>query len=308
MVSTPFPIPNPKSVFIDPSTGLINRDWFRYLQNLSDITGAGTIGTTTQVLHGGGSGFSAVNLATDVTQVLAGVYGGTGISNPSGSLTLPNPVAFSGASPVVINITGPTNVTFPTSGTLLGSVTLVGDVTGTSVGDTVTTTFGNMASYSIKGNNTAATGPISDIAAGQFPATRTDDDASSGNIGEYFSTGLTKPNAIALTNSATSNISSILLTPGDWEVFGTAYYTAPSLTVIAIMKQGTSTVSGSLPSSRADYSTINYGGSFNDDQGNLFPINRISLSTTTSVYLVVNAGFSVSTLNAYGFLEGRRVR
>ncbi len=119
-----FVIPSPKSQFLDKETGLISRDWFIYLSNLLNAIGNGITGTTTQVLHGGGAGFGQVALSQDVTGVLPGVYGGTGVSNAlksitlGGNLSLGSAVTFTGAFSAVITVTGSTTVTIPTSGTL----------------------------------------------------------------------------------------------------------------------------------------------------------------------------------------------
>ena len=37
-------------------------------------------------------------------------------------------------------------------------------------------------------------------------------------------------------------------------------------------------------------------------------LTRVSLTTTTTVYLVSHARFTVSTLGGYGFIRARRVR
>lgn len=113
-----FTIPNTKSPLIDKSTGLVSRDWFIYLSNLLAAVGQGVIGTTTQVLHGGGGGYSAVSLTQDISGILAGANGGTGVANTAKTITLDGNFTTSGSFPVVISVTASTTVVFPTSGTL----------------------------------------------------------------------------------------------------------------------------------------------------------------------------------------------
>src|SRR4029077_4302598 len=50
--------------------------------------------------------------------VIAGQYGGTGVSNTGKTITLGGNITFSGAFTFTGTLTGDTGVTFPTSGTL----------------------------------------------------------------------------------------------------------------------------------------------------------------------------------------------
>jgi hypothetical protein len=79
-------------------------------------TGAGS---TTQVLHGGTSpSYSAVSLVNDITGILTGTNGGTGVNNGSSTITLGGNLITSGAFATTLTSTATTNVTLPTSGTL----------------------------------------------------------------------------------------------------------------------------------------------------------------------------------------------
>lgn len=113
-----FTIPNSKSI-ATKEDGTFNREWFIYLGNLLDTLGSGVIGTATQVLHGNGSGFSQINLGSDVTQVLPGVNGGTGVSNALKSITLGGDLTISGTSSLILSVTASSSVVVPTAGTLL---------------------------------------------------------------------------------------------------------------------------------------------------------------------------------------------
>ena len=63
---------------------------------------------------------SAVDLASaDVTGILAGTNGGTGINNGSNTITLGGDLETSGANDLTLTTTGATNVTLPTTGTLV---------------------------------------------------------------------------------------------------------------------------------------------------------------------------------------------
>jgi len=78
---------------------------------------------TTGLIHVDGTGnatSSAVDLASvDVTGILGGTNGGTGVNNGSSTITLGGDLTTSGANALTLTTTGATNVTLPTTGTLV---------------------------------------------------------------------------------------------------------------------------------------------------------------------------------------------
>lgn len=70
MAMIPFNLPNAQSTLVNVKSGVSEKAWYQYFANLFQIFGNGGFGTATQVLHGAGTGFSAVNLAADVTGLL----------------------------------------------------------------------------------------------------------------------------------------------------------------------------------------------------------------------------------------------
>lgn len=310
-----FTIPNPKSPFIDPRTNLVSRDWFIYLSNLLSATGNGNIGTTTQVLHGGGAGYGQVNLQQDVTSVLPGANGGTGIANTlktitlGGNLSLKTSVNISSVSTLVIRTTAPTDVTLPTSGTLLASVTLTGAVTGTTSGNSVTTIITPISLIGdVTGTISGTTVTTTIAIGGQLPATSTNDSANAGKLGEYMTSTVTSGAAVGLTSATVKQITNVSVTAGDWDIAGQVNITGVSTTIVQYMQQGSNSVSTALPA-LGSYSSILLGATITTaDPGNLIPTTRFSVSTTTSIYLVTKVGFTVSTLTAYGTIRARRAR
>lgn len=73
---------------------------------------------------------AGINLATQVTGVLPGASGGTGVNNGANTITLGGNLTTSGAFPLTLTTTAATNVTLPTSGTLLATsaTPAVGDI------------------------------------------------------------------------------------------------------------------------------------------------------------------------------------
>lgn len=142
--------------------------------------------------------------------------------------------------------------------------------------------------------------------------TVTNDSAAAGFIGEVLSASVVKSSAVSLATTVTSNVTSLSLTAGDWDVFsgigftggGTTTILAYALATTSATLPGTDTIAvpttnqirGSLPLSvvTADVSDVLYC--------------RVSLALSTTVYLVANATFAVGSASAYGSIFARRSR
>lgn len=162
------------------------------------------------------------------------------------------------------------------------------------------------------GDLSNATGYCS-AAVGQLAGTATNDAASAGNIGEFVSSVLAKGSAVSLTTSTPKTVTSISLTAGDWDVWGSCTFTGSSSTQYTFMECGTNTTTNAEPGAGANRtdtgpdfaSSTPFIGS--DRDTHVLPA-RFSLSTTTTVFIVANMGFTVSSASAYGYIEARRRR
>ncbi|MGH7040481.1 MAG: hypothetical protein ACREE1_20370 [Stellaceae bacterium] len=150
---------------------------------------------------------------------------------------------------------------------------------------------------------------------GQIVGTATDDAASVGNIGEYVSSTVAETGGVSLTNGVAINITSISLSPGDWDVWG-------KITV----DQG----------SGNDGNLVNLAGTISDISENIVDYSqgvlgtcldsstksgamravfnlsttRFSLNATTTIYLVARANYANISLPGTGFgtIAARRAR
>lgn len=149
------------------------------------------------------------------------------------------------------------------------------------------------------------------ITGKQTPGTTTNDAASAGNVGEFISASVVAGSAVALTNAINANVTSISLTAGDWDVSALLGINGNAATTISYIYgyiSNTSATSDSTPgrfigcapvsSSLAIVGQLNYSHTG----------TRISLSATTTIYLVAQVGFAVNTLGAFGILHARRAR
>jgi len=138
----------------------------------------------------------------------------------------------------------------------------------------------------------------------------TNTDAAAGNVGEYISSTVAY-NAVNLTSGVQANVTSILLTAGDWDVVGACLIDGPVATVVNYVIGGLSSTSATMPVSQYRNAMFYQGGATPFSTTNVYanpPPFRFSLSATTTIYLVVWAGFSVSTLTAGGYMAARRVQ
>ena len=140
--------------------------------------------------------------------------------------------------------------------------------------------------------------------------TTTNDNAPAGYVGEFVTSTVAVGSAVALTTGTTANVASLSLTAGDWDVRGQVDYRAGATTSITILKQGVNTTSATLGSQ--DSFTTNVFAAVvptaSNDIGNTFRQQRISIASTTTIYLVASATFTLSTLSAYGTISARRIR
>lgn len=141
--------------------------------------------------------------------------------------------------------------------------------------------------------------------------TTTNDNAATGVVGEYVSAAVLSGAALALTSVTPRNVTSISLTAGDWDVNGVVAFTNNATTSYTF-RGGcislTSNTFGSQGSPGVMVLTTQAG--VNGGLTDSLPTGtmRISVASTTIVYLVAVGIFSVSTSSAYGFIAARRAR
>lgn len=143
--------------------------------------------------------------------------------------------------------------------------------------------------------------------AGAEAGTTTNDNAAAGQTGEVITATLASASATALSTTVSKNITSISLTPGDWDVTGTAVLILAAATVTD-WSAGASSTTGTL----GTLDTVNDQPvaltTHTDNYTIPIPTVRFSLAATTTVYLVANATFSAGGITAWGTIRARRMR
>lgn len=137
--------------------------------------------------------------------------------------------------------------------------------------------------------------------------TLTNDDATSLNVGQFSSSFIAVGSATSLTTATAKNVTSISLTAGDWDVSGNVNFVATTATVTA-WSGGISTNTNALPTDGSEVPNGTVITLISENNGITLPRKRISIASTTTVYLVGKATFSAGTVTAYGGITARRVR
>jgi hypothetical protein len=260
----------------------------------------GPIGNTTPST-GAFTSLSATTLT--LTNALAVAQGGTGGTSASAARTNLSAAA-SGANGDITSLTG---LTTPLSGAQGG--TGVANISKTiTIGGNVTHS-GAFTTTIIVTANTSVTLPTSGTLLAtvvQAPGSATNDSANAGNLGEYISSTVTAGAPVGISSSTSTNVTSISLTAGDWDLWGVIIFQVMSVAATTC-QAWMNTVSATPP-------TLPNGGGFNAiystlSAGTSIPCGpwRLSLASTTTVYLTAFATFSGAS-NVIGFIGARRRR
>ena len=210
------------------------------------------------------------------------------VTNTGVTITLPNWAAWPSPLPIIIkdgtgNASPIITVHAPLGGTIAGasSVSLSGALQG-------------VIFYPFQGGNTW-------VGGGAYTA---------GRQGSVILSDIPVGSAVSQTTSGTAiNVTSVSLTPGDWDCTGSVVTAPNTTTTTSQLAAGISTTSVTLPVALENGETI-----FQAPQAanipEAIPTPRVEelLSATTTVYLVGDAAFATSTMSLYGQIMCRRMR
>jgi hypothetical protein len=214
------------------------------------------------------------------------------------SLTgLSTPLSVAQGGTGVTSSTGSGAVVLGTSPTISGATITTGSINNTPIGATTANTG--------RFTTVVATSTITPSTTSGIVGTTLADSANAGSLGEFITATGT---GVSATNGAATNVTSISLTAGDWDVWGSVQCVAAGSTIIQACFGSVSTVSATHPAAP------NYGGmaGMSLSAGSLVtvttPMQRINVSTTTTVFLVGSTNFTTSTETYTGSIWARRRR
>jgi hypothetical protein len=262
--------------------------------------------------HNGSVGATTPTTGAFTTLAASGTVSGVGFSNylaspPGIGGTVPAAGAFTTLSSSGVASLG-------TGSTIAASPTL-GDVSGK-----IATTFfvaTTLASPPAIGGTTAAAGSFTTLAASStitpsqtagIVGTTTNNNANAGSVGEYISSSAS---AVSLTTSTPTNITSISLTAGDWDVSGAVAFVNPGTSSVSSMIAGISTTSGAFGALVSGFgqASVQVPATTGLSGSTVAPYTtRISIASTTTVYLIGQCNFTISTFTANGYIRARRIR
>ena len=170
--------------------------------------------------------------------------------------------------------------------------------------------YGSTTPNAVNATTLSATGLITPATVAGIKGTTLADSAQAGSIGETITSTVLAGAAVALTTVVSANITQIILTAGDWDVWATAAFAAAGGTTVSSIAAGISTTTATLPTIPGAGASFVLAATLTAGATQAHPVGmtRINVSTTTTVFLVANAAFAVSTMGAYGFIGARRVR
>lgn len=273
---------------------------------------SGTISNVTIGGSGAAAGTFTTLAATGAVTFTSGTINGTSIGATTAStgafttLSASSTVSGTGfstylASPPAIGGTTPAGGAFTT---LSASSTVSG--VGFSTYLASPPAIGGTTPSTGKFTTLQATSTITPSSTAGIVGTTTNDNANAGSVGEYVTA---TASGISLASITPVNITSISLTAGDWDVSGVVRFNGTSLNATTLLSS-VSTTSATI-GALGFYGQQSAFGATAAVTGNWViptPVARITLTTTTTVYLVANQAFSAGTATGDGLIRARRVR
>ena len=255
---------------------------------------ASTLGGATFASPGAiGSGTASTGSFTSL--VASGTVSGTGFVN------LLSPYALL-ASPT---FTGTPTAPTAAAGTNTTQIATTANVVA-NFATPPTTGYGSTTPEPVAATTLSSTGNFTPSQTNGIVGTTTNNNANAGSVGEFV-TATAAAGSVSLTSGTGTNVTSISLTAGDWDVSGVVQVNPAGTTTSNALLTGISTTSGSLGGlgnlSQLQVSFVT-GGTLDLAT----PVVRLSLASTTPVFLTVQFNFSVSTATAGGVIRARRVR
>lgn len=129
-------------------------------------------------------------------------------------------------------------------------------------------------------------------------------------IGAYIESVVPVGSPVSLVSNTAKTITSISLTAGDWDVDASLYFLSAGTTNVTRYIASISSTTDTLDTSAGKLSDNSFPAFVPGTvgQSGIIAPYRINLATTTTIFIVGFATFTVSTMTAYGIIRARLVR
>ncbi len=254
-------------------------------------TGPGSVAATLATVNGNVGSFTNASITVNGKGLITAASSGTAlVTSVSGTA---NQISSTGGTTPVLSLSSTLQ--------LPGTLQLGGDENANSHKIT-NLTNGSAA------QDAAAFGQIPVITAGQIVGTNTNNNATAGNVGEYVDS--TTSLAAGGTSATDTNLTSISLTAGDWDVSALIFLSESGSgtgAVVSFFAMSISTTSATQGTLGDNAVRITRTGS-SDEMFLTQPRVRISIASTTTVYLVYSMTYTGATPRLAGNIRARRMR
>ena len=278
--------------------------------NGGDVTGPASSTNLAIPTFSGTGGKTLLN--NSGATITAGVITATGFAGPlNGTLgaTTPSTAVVTSINKMAITAPATSSTLAVADGkTLTANKTLTLDGTDSTT-QTFPTTSATIArtdaAQTFTGAQTFSNAIIPSQTTG-ITGTTTNNDASAGYFGEYVSSTVLTASAVTINYGGSGvPVTSISLTAGDWDVEGWVGYNQGALSVVTYLIQGISTSNTSITGETSNVFRPANGGASPQIP---IPVQRVSIASTTTIYLNSATGGSGTVLTAYGTIRARRIR
>lgn len=142
-------------------------------------------------------------------------------------------------------------------------------------------------------------------AVGGYQGRANNTSAAAGMVGEVITAARAPGSALALTTTVSANVTSIVLTAGDWDISGYVGFTLAGATSTqrrgsASLTSATTGPEGYIQQDGTPTSVLSTTYRY------ALPVKQVRLSGTVTIYLVADATFSAGTVSAFGEISARR--
>lgn len=269
----------------------VNADLQAALSELDSMAAGGTVTTVSVVTAHGFAGTVATATSTPAITLSATPIGvlqsdGTSMS----AVTIGTNLNYAAGT---LSATNVTSLPVATTAQLYGGSGGAGTAAVVTIGDSL-----------------QLSGEVLEVIPGQIVGTATNDNAAAGNVGEFLSNSM---GGTALSIGVTVNAATISLTAGDWDIWGVGAFNAAATTKVNVCALGISPNTAAF-STFETYVELNFGDTGVVSAGSAVtqklttPVVRISLAATTTIFLVAESNFTVSTQTVDGAVMARRRR